>query len=156
MALAISRWTTLTLTSTLRPSLSRIHRPFLIKRLRCISSLSEMSSSVEDTGAGKMTAPYGSWKSPITADVVSGAEKRLGGFALAGDGRLVWIESRPEEKGYPLCYFYIFLVFQMLFGVKTMATLVLVDCQLLSHLNFSRCYYQVNEIKSYPTIKKIN
>ncbi|XP_078157356.1 dipeptidyl-peptidase 5-like [Carex rostrata] len=101
MALAISRWTTLTLTltSTLRPSLLRIHRPFLIKRLRCISSLSEMSSSVENTGAGKMTAPYGSWKSPITADVVSGAEKRLGGFALAGDGRLVWIESRPEEKG---------------------------------------------------------
>jgi hypothetical protein len=44
-------------------------------------------------------APYGSWRSPITADVVSGADKRLGGIALAGDGRLLWIEGRPEEKG---------------------------------------------------------
>ncbi|XP_004964876.1 uncharacterized protein LOC101764724 isoform X2 [Setaria italica] len=44
-------------------------------------------------------APYGSWRSPITADVVSGADRRLGGIALAGDGRLLWIEGRPEEKG---------------------------------------------------------
>ncbi|CAL5037490.1 unnamed protein product [Urochloa decumbens] len=45
------------------------------------------------------TAPYGSWRSPITADVVAGAEKHLKGIALAGDGRLLWIETRPEEKG---------------------------------------------------------
>lgn len=44
-------------------------------------------------------APFGSWRSPITADVVSGADRRLGGIALAGDGRLLWIEGRPEEKG---------------------------------------------------------
>ncbi|KAL6605964.1 hypothetical protein ACP70R_041617 [Stipagrostis hirtigluma subsp. patula] len=51
-------------------------------------------------GAGKPTAaPYGSWRSPITADVVSGSDKRLGGIALAGDGRLLWIEGRPEKKG---------------------------------------------------------
>ena len=48
----------------------------------------------------KITAPYGSWKSPITADVVSGAEKRLGGIAVDGDGRLVWIETRPDDGGY--------------------------------------------------------
>ncbi|KAJ4817580.1 Dipeptidyl peptidase family member 6 [Rhynchospora pubera] len=95
MALAISRLTTLTF-ATLRPSLSRIHRPFLIKRLRCISSFSLAS---EMSSPEKKTAPYGSWKSPISADVVSGAEKRLGGIAIAGDGRLVWIESRPEERG---------------------------------------------------------
>nr|CAB3469988.1 unnamed protein product [Digitaria exilis] len=48
-------------------------------------------------GGDKPTAaPYGS---PITADVVSGADRRLGGIALAGDGRLLWIEGRPEEKG---------------------------------------------------------
>ncbi|PKA50012.1 acylaminoacyl-peptidase [Apostasia shenzhenica] len=50
-------------------------------------------------GAERSTAPYGSWKSPITADVVSGAEKMLGGIGVAGDGRIVWIETRPEEGG---------------------------------------------------------
>ncbi|KOM24909.1 hypothetical protein LR48_Vigan17s000500 [Vigna angularis] len=46
-----------------------------------------------------MTAPYGSWKSPITTDVVSGAAKRLGGTAVDARGRLVWLESRPAESG---------------------------------------------------------
>ncbi|KAI5397922.1 hypothetical protein KIW84_063654 [Lathyrus oleraceus] len=45
------------------------------------------------------TAPYGSWTSPITADVVSGASKRLGGTAVDGSGRLIWLESRPAESG---------------------------------------------------------
>lgn len=62
------------------------------------------SADVQRSGNGgggekKTTAPYGSWRSPITADVVSGAEKRLGGFSVAGDGRLVWIETRPQENG---------------------------------------------------------
>lgn len=47
----------------------------------------------------KITAPYGSWKSPITADVVSGASKRLGGTAVDAHGRLIWLESRPSESG---------------------------------------------------------
>ncbi|KAL9172436.1 hypothetical protein ABFS82_03G046700 [Erythranthe guttata] len=47
----------------------------------------------------KVTAPYGSWKSPITADVVSGSSKRLGGFAADSFGRLYWLESRPNESG---------------------------------------------------------
>ncbi|KAL5992679.1 hypothetical protein ACLOJK_013598 [Asimina triloba] len=47
----------------------------------------------------KITAPYGSWKSPITADVVSGAEKRLGGSAVDGAGCLLWVESRPSDAG---------------------------------------------------------
>ncbi|XP_019423929.1 PREDICTED: dipeptidyl-peptidase 5 [Lupinus angustifolius] len=46
-----------------------------------------------------LTAPYGSWKSPITADAVSGASKRLGGTAVDGRGRLIWLESRPTESG---------------------------------------------------------
>lgn len=49
-----------------------------------------------------LTAPFGSWKSPITADVVSGAEKRLGGSAVDSHGRLFWLESRPTESGYLL------------------------------------------------------
>ncbi|MCL7046297.1 hypothetical protein MKW94_004375 [Papaver nudicaule] len=47
----------------------------------------------------KITAPYGSWKSPITAEVVTGAEKRLSGVAVDGHGRLLWVESRPNEAG---------------------------------------------------------
>lgn len=47
----------------------------------------------------KITAPYGSWKSPITADVVSGGDKRLGGTAVDCNGRLFWLESRPMESG---------------------------------------------------------
>ncbi|KAL6215522.1 hypothetical protein ACLB2K_014951 [Fragaria x ananassa] len=47
----------------------------------------------------KIAAPFGSWKSPITADVVSGASKRLGGTAVDSNGRLIWLESRPSESG---------------------------------------------------------
>ncbi|KAG8377647.1 hypothetical protein BUALT_Bualt08G0054700 [Buddleja alternifolia] len=47
----------------------------------------------------KLTAPYGSWKSPITADIVSGSDKRLDGFAADSLGRLFWVESRPTESG---------------------------------------------------------
>ncbi|KAG6608495.1 Dipeptidyl aminopeptidase BIII, partial [Cucurbita argyrosperma subsp. sororia] len=48
---------------------------------------------------GIITAPYGSWKSPITADFVTAASKRLGGTAVDGNGRLIWLESRPYESG---------------------------------------------------------
>ncbi|KAA8537709.1 hypothetical protein F0562_027301 [Nyssa sinensis] len=61
-----------------------------------------MASTVEALTEGieeKLTAPYGSWKSPITADVVSGGEKRLGGSAVDAHGRLFWLESRPTESG---------------------------------------------------------
>eukprot|EP00252_Welwitschia_mirabilis_P015017 TRINITY_DN33129_c0_g1_i1.p1 TRINITY_DN33129_c0_g1~~TRINITY_DN33129_c0_g1_i1.p1 ORF type:complete len:740 (-),score=130.98 TRINITY_DN33129_c0_g1_i1:162-2186(-) len=48
---------------------------------------------------GVTVAPHGSWKSPITADIVAGADKRLGGIAVDGRGRLIWLESRPSEAG---------------------------------------------------------
>ncbi|KAF8022934.1 hypothetical protein BT93_F0449 [Corymbia citriodora subsp. variegata] len=47
----------------------------------------------------RVTAPYGSWKSPITADVISHASKRLSGISVDGDCRLIWLESRPNESG---------------------------------------------------------
>ncbi|XP_022772827.1 uncharacterized protein LOC111315407 [Durio zibethinus] len=46
-----------------------------------------------------ITAPYGSWKSPITADVVSGSSKRLEGTVVDSQGHLFWLESRPSESG---------------------------------------------------------
>ncbi|WMV25644.1 hypothetical protein MTR67_019029 [Solanum verrucosum] len=47
----------------------------------------------------KHISPYGSWKSPITADIVSGSTKRLGGFSVDSLGHLFWLESRPTESG---------------------------------------------------------
>ncbi len=43
-------------------------------------------------------APYGSWKSPITSDVVVAKSITLGSVAINGDD-VYWVESRPEEKG---------------------------------------------------------
>jgi dipeptidyl aminopeptidase/acylaminoacyl peptidase len=44
-------------------------------------------------------APYGSWSSPIEAETVASAGRRLGAAALAGDGAVWWAEGRPEEGG---------------------------------------------------------
>lgn len=67
---------------------------------RC-TTMASSSSDVPQVAVKqeKITAPYGSWKSPITADVVSGASKRLGGTAVDAHGRLIWLESRPSESG---------------------------------------------------------
>src|SRR5687768_5961322 len=43
-------------------------------------------------------APYGSWRSPITAELVASAGVGLGSVALDGDD-VYWIESRPAEGG---------------------------------------------------------
>jgi dipeptidyl aminopeptidase/acylaminoacyl peptidase len=44
------------------------------------------------------TAPYGSWKSPITADLIVAGSIGLGSVQLDGDD-IYWIEMRPAEKG---------------------------------------------------------
>ncbi|WP_346836547.1 prolyl oligopeptidase family serine peptidase [Microbulbifer sp. SAOS-129_SWC] len=44
------------------------------------------------------TAPYGSWKSDIDADLLVQGSVRLGEASLV-DGRYYWLESRPAEKG---------------------------------------------------------
>ncbi len=44
------------------------------------------------------TAPYGTWASPITSDVIVG--QAVGLAAVAADGQeLYWLESRPSEAG---------------------------------------------------------
>ena len=46
----------------------------------------------------KIVAPYGSWKSPITSDLIVAGTIGLGEIALEGDNTY-WIESRPSEGG---------------------------------------------------------
>jgi len=46
----------------------------------------------------KMVAPYGSWKSPITSDLIVAGTIGLGEIALDGED-IYWIESRPSEGG---------------------------------------------------------
>jgi len=43
-------------------------------------------------------APYGSWKSPITADLIASGIIRFGQIALEGED-IYWIEMRPAEGG---------------------------------------------------------
>jgi dipeptidyl aminopeptidase/acylaminoacyl peptidase len=43
-------------------------------------------------------APYGSWKSPITAEIVAGAEVGLEQVRVDGND-VYWIERRPQEGG---------------------------------------------------------
>ena len=43
-------------------------------------------------------APYGSWQSPITSDMIVGATVGLGQIALDGEDTY-WIELRPSEGG---------------------------------------------------------
>ena len=45
-----------------------------------------------------ITAPFGSWKSPITADLIVGETIRLGQLAMQGDD-VFWTEGRPQEQG---------------------------------------------------------
>jgi dienelactone hydrolase len=44
------------------------------------------------------TAPYGSWKSPITSDLIVPAITMLSDVRLAGD-EIYWLEGRPQEQG---------------------------------------------------------
>ena len=48
--------------------------------------------------SGPHVAPYGAWKSPITADLVAAASVGLGGISVDGDA-VWWIEKRPAEQG---------------------------------------------------------
>ena len=43
-------------------------------------------------------APYGSWKSPITVDLLTAGAISVGNVDLAEDG-LYWLEARPQERG---------------------------------------------------------
>jgi dipeptidyl aminopeptidase/acylaminoacyl peptidase len=46
----------------------------------------------------KKVKPYGSWKSPITTDLITSETIKLGGIVIDGQD-VYWRESRPREKG---------------------------------------------------------
>lgn len=48
--------------------------------------------------ASKIPAAFGSWPSPITADLIAGATIGLGQVALRGN-QILWTEGRPQEQG---------------------------------------------------------
>lgn len=50
------------------------------------------------TASSKHSAPYGSWKSPITADLIVSESIGLRGVAFDG-GDVYWLEGRPSEGG---------------------------------------------------------
>ncbi|NET59821.1 MAG: S9 family peptidase [Symploca sp. SIO2E6] len=52
----------------------------------------------QTTNNKQQIAPYGSWKSPITSDLIVAGTIRLGGVVLDGDDTY-WIEGRPAEAG---------------------------------------------------------
>jgi dipeptidyl aminopeptidase/acylaminoacyl peptidase len=49
-------------------------------------------------GGEPTVAPYGSWKSPITTQMLVQGAVRFGDMSLDGD-TLYWVEGRPEEQG---------------------------------------------------------
>src|SRR5689334_21952825 len=48
--------------------------------------------------ANPTVAPYGSWKSPITSDLIVAETIGLGGVWIEG-GDTYWLEMRPRESG---------------------------------------------------------
>ena len=48
--------------------------------------------------AARTTAPFGSWVSPVTADLIVGESIRLGQIGLLGRD-ILWSEGRPQEQG---------------------------------------------------------
>ncbi|MFC1921602.1 prolyl oligopeptidase family serine peptidase, partial [Chloroflexota bacterium] len=49
--------------------------------------------------ADMKTAGYGSWKSPVTSELVSSGAIRFSGEIEIDDGVLYWVEMRPSEAG---------------------------------------------------------
>ncbi|MCI0336145.1 MAG: S9 family peptidase [Acidobacteria bacterium] len=53
---------------------------------------------MQDRKQKAKVAPYGSWKSPITSDLIVSGTIGLGQIAIDGED-VYWVETRPTEKG---------------------------------------------------------
>jgi dipeptidyl aminopeptidase/acylaminoacyl peptidase len=56
------------------------------------------SSSSSSSAHTSVSAPFGSWKSPVTTQLIVGETIRLGQPAIGAEG-IFWTEGRPQEKG---------------------------------------------------------
>ena len=56
------------------------------------------ANTPDNATASPTVAPYGSWRSPISAQMLVQGAVRFGDVAIDGD-TLYWIEGRPEEQG---------------------------------------------------------
>jgi dipeptidyl aminopeptidase/acylaminoacyl peptidase len=52
----------------------------------------------ETPAPARKTAPYGSWKSPITSDLIVAQSTPLSEVRIDGD-HICWLEGRPQERG---------------------------------------------------------
>jgi dipeptidyl aminopeptidase/acylaminoacyl peptidase len=64
----------------------------LLDELRCISTQNGEMVMIAQA------APYGTWQSPITAELVAQGEKRFDRIVI-DENQVYWVESRPEEGG---------------------------------------------------------
>ena len=65
---------------------------------RDAKALASTAAAAAALAAAVVVAPFGSWKSPVTADLIAGATIRLGQLAVL-DGDVFWNEGRPQEQG---------------------------------------------------------
>src|SRR4051794_1998039 len=63
-----------------------------------ISAASFSAGSSNTVTAKPPAAPYGSWRSPISAQMLVQGTVRFGDVTTDGD-TLYWVEGRPEEQG---------------------------------------------------------
>lgn len=61
--------------------------------LMCAASRTQFGTAAEQT-----VAPFGSWKSPISAEMLVAKSVRFGDLSIDGD-TCYWTEMRPEEQG---------------------------------------------------------
>src|SRR6478752_77711 len=62
----------------------------------CSAAFSADSSNAKTCQA--TVAPYGSWHSPVTSQMLVQGAVRFGDVAVDGE-TLYWVEGRPEEQG---------------------------------------------------------
>src|SRR5687768_14700478 len=72
-------------------------KQFLTKIAMLFAAFSNGASRTSP-GAEPTVAPYGSWRSPVTTQMLVQGAVRFGDISLDGDTPY-WVEVRPEEQG---------------------------------------------------------
>src|SRR5688572_326410 len=72
----------------------------MLNSVRTIAMLFAISSLTASRGDSNepVEAPYGSWRSPISAKMLVQGAVRFGDVSIDGD-TIYWVEGRPQEEG---------------------------------------------------------